>query len=96
MFIKDGIIYGSEPQNSLRINLVKPLPDKMLLITFNTGETRLFDAELLKGPVFEPLDNPEVFMHPVIDHGVVTWQNGEVDCAPEYMYDRSYEYTTIV
>jgi hypothetical protein len=28
----------------------------------------------------------------VIEHGVPTWENGEIDCAPEFIYDNSFEY----
>ena len=39
------------------------------------------------------LKDPAVFNNPVIEHGVLTWKNGEIDCAPEYLYDHSYEYS---
>lgn len=25
-------------------------------------------------------------------HGVITWMNDEIDCAPEYIYEHSFEY----
>jgi hypothetical protein len=74
---------------------VKILPDYIMLITFSTGETRLFDATNLEGKVFEPLKDKSVFQNAEIEHGVVTWNNGEIDCAPEYMYENSYEYSMI-
>ena len=52
----------------------------------------LFDASILKGPAFELLSKQDVFNRPEIAHGVVTWNNGLIDCAPEYMYEHSYEY----
>ncbi len=75
---------------------MKVLPDKMLLIRFNNGETRLFDATMLEGPAYEPLRDENVFSEPVIDHGVVNWLQGAIDCAPEYMYRHSYEYSEVV
>ena len=66
--------------------------DKILILTFSNGEIRLFDASILEGEVFRPLDNEAVFMNPSVDHGVVCWMDGEIDCAPEYMYEHSYEY----
>ena len=93
MFIKDGIVYGTESfTDSKRVTDVKVLPDHILLITFNNLEQRVFDATVLNGAVFEPLKNNEVFSNITIEHGVITWQNGEIDCAPEYMYEHSYEY----
>ena len=95
MFMKDGIIYGSEPEKSIKVESVKVLSDMILLITFNTGETRLFDVTELNGPAFEPLRNPDIFKFPLVDHGVITWDNGNIDCAPEYIYKRSYEYSML-
>ena len=95
MFIKDGIVYGGEPDQPVKIDGVKILSDRMMLIRFNSGEERLFDASVLDGPAFEPLHDEQIFSKPVIDHGVVTWQDGEIDCAPEFMYAHSYEYTMV-
>ncbi len=71
---------------------MKILPDRIMLLTFSNGETRLFDADELNGKVFDSLKDSRVFEDAALDHGVVTWKNGEIDCAPEYMYDKSYEY----
>ena len=95
MYIWEGIVYGGEPEQPVRVDQVKVLPDRMLLIRFNNGELRLFDATLLEGPVFEPLRDEQVFSAPVIDHGVITWMDGEIDCAPEFMYEHSYEYSQV-
>ncbi len=96
MSMKDGIIYGEQQVPSIKIIDVRVLPDRIYLITFNNGETRVFDTEELSGPVFEPLKDPRVLAQPMIEHGVLTWNNGEIDCAPEYMYEHSYEYSTMV
>ena len=96
MYIMNGIVYGGEPKQPIKVQQVKVLPDKMLLIRFNNGETRLFDATMLEGPAYEPLRDENVFSEPVIDHGVVTWLQGAIDCAPEYMYRHSFEYSEVV
>lgn len=96
MFISNGIVYGGEPKNGIRIKEAKPLNDGIMLLTFTTGEVRLFDATILEGKAFEKLREKSVFDNPVIEYGVVTWDNGSIDCAPEYMYDNSYEYMTAV
>lgn len=88
----NGILYGDNVSNPIIIIGVKPLQDRMMLVDFNTGERKLFDSTLLRGAVFEGLDNEAVFGAPVIDSGVVTWDDGNIDCAPEYMYANSYEY----
>ncbi len=95
MFIRNGIVYGGEPDQPIKAEQVKVLPDMMLLIRFNNGEVRLFDTTILEGPVFEPLHDEQVFASPVIDHGVITWKNGEIDCSPEYMYKHSYDYSMV-
>ena len=63
-----------------------------MLITFSTGEVRLFDTTLLEGEVFKPLKDGAVFHHPVLFRGVITWDNGNIDIAPEYVYMHSYTY----
>ena len=92
MFFLNGFVYGGTPEESIRVDSVKALHDKILLIVFNNGEERLFDATILRGPVFEPLSDETVFAKCSVDHGVVTWKDGEIDCAPEFMYENSYEY----
>lgn len=96
MYIMNGIVYGGEPVTSIEISSVKVLDDMIMLISFSTGETRLFDATILQGEVFDRLKNEEVFKNPVIDHGVITWDGGNIDCAPEFMYHNSYEYSMAI
>lgn len=37
-----------------------------------------------------------LFNSVAVDHGVVTWLDGDIDCAPEYMYTHSYAYEEIL
>lgn len=87
-----GIVYGSEMTDSIKILSAKSLNDMIMLLTFSNGETRLFDATILSGEVFEPLKEEGIFQKPVVEHGVVTWLDGSIDCAPEFMYENSYAY----
>ena len=96
MYIMNGFVYGGEPAASIEISSVKVLDDMIMLVSFSTGEKRLFDATILQGEVFEPLKKEDVFKNPVIDHGGVTWDDGNIDCAPEFMYDNSYEYSMVI
>ena len=64
----------------------------MLLLTFTSGEKRLFDTAVLQGSAFKPLTDEKIFKDILIVHGVVSWMNGEIDCAPEYMYENSFVY----
>ena len=92
MFINNGIVYGEDREGLIRIHSVRALNDMMMILTFSSGERRLFDATILNGTVFEPLKNPEIFQDVSVEYGVVTWMKGEIDCAPEYMYQHSYKY----
>ena len=95
MYIKNGICYAGELVENIKVIEVKPLRGRMLLVTFSTGEKRLFDTTLLTGSAFLPLSNDEIFNNPSIFHGVITWNNGEIDVAPETVYDLSYSYNEI-
>ena len=96
MYFSNGFVYGGTPTELMKISKVKPLDNMMLLLTFNSGEQRLYDAsQLLEYPVFH-LKDKEVFSHPEIDHGVVTWLDGELDISPESMYENSYPYVVRV
>ncbi|KIR01697.1 hypothetical protein P261_00511 [Lachnospiraceae bacterium TWA4] len=93
MFEFNGIVYADTPEELLKITEAKVTGRKMMLLTFSSGEQRVFDAEILKGEVFEPLEDDTIFENFTIVHGVITWMNEEIDCAPEYMYDHSYPYS---
>ena len=95
MFFSDGFVYGGQPTDIIKVTKVRVLNDRIMLVTFNNDEQRLFDSSVLDGEAFKSLDDKAVFDSVSIDHGVVTWLDGEIDCAPEYMYNNSYEYTPI-
>lgn len=95
MFELNGIVYAGSPKDTIKISDAKVTGDMMMLITFSSGEKRVFDAEILNGEVFTPLKNQDIFQNFKIVHGVITWMNEEIDCAPEYMYENSYLYHAI-
>lgn len=84
---------GGEPDQPVRAEQVKALPDMMLLIRFNHGEVRLFDAAIPEGPAFEPLHDEQILASPAIDHGAVPWKDRETYCAPflRFRQDRAGE-----
>lgn len=93
MFTHDGMVYASEPAEIMSVEACRSLGDGILLVTFSTGETRLLDAfELTSMPAFEALRDQDVLDALTIEDGVVTWNGGAIDIAPEAMYARSYEY----
>ena len=56
------------------------------------GESRLFDTTQLEEAAFAHLGQEEIFLHPTLSHGVLTWDEGNIDIAPEYVYEHSYAY----
>lgn len=93
MFVIDGVAYAGQPAQSLSVSQVKPLSDLCMLVTFSTGETRLFDATaLLRGPAFGILRDEAVFSSPTVVDGACTWADGDLDVAPEFMYENSFAY----
>lgn len=93
MFEKNGILYAGEPTQGITIEQVTTVRNHTMLVTFSTGETRLFDATpLLKLPAFAPLADEHTFERFALDHGIITWCDGALDIAPERVYEYSYQY----
>ena len=92
MYILDDICYAGEIQDGIKVTEAKPMCGGMMLVTFSTGEKRLFDTTMLKGSAFTPLADEKIFNNPVLFHGVITWNNGEIDIAPETVYRDSFAY----
>lgn len=93
MFVVNGIAYAGGRADNMEVIAVKPLDDMVMIVTFSTGEKRLFDASsFLAYPAFAPLKDEAVFRSAKVEYGVVTWMDGEIDLAPETMYDKSYPY----
>lgn len=89
MYIVDGIAYAGEPEMSLKVVGVKPLSDYRLWVRFNTGEARVYDCNpLFDYPCFAPLKDVELFREVYIDYGIPAWMNGEIDIAPEEIYEK--------
>ena len=95
MYIINDICYAGEMQDNIMVTEAKPLRGGMRLVTFSTGEKRLFDTTLLQGSAFAPLADEKVFRNPLIFHGVITWNNGEIDIAPETVYRDCYAYESV-
>ena len=92
MYIVNDICYAGELEAGIKVTAVKPLRGGMMLVTFSTGEKRLFDTTKLQGPAFAPLADEKIVNAPTLFHGVITWMNGEIDIAPEAVYRDSYAY----
>ncbi len=96
MYVVDGVAYASVPKPMIKVVSAQVVGDLSMLVTFSTGEVRLFDASsMLRLPVFGPLRDPAVFRTFFIDHGVLCWRGGDIDIAPETVYAESYEYEPV-
>ncbi len=89
MYIKDGIAYAEEEKPMLKLCGIRPLENYRLWLRFNTGEAKIFDCKpLLSQPAFAPLSEANVFKDVYIDYGVPVWKDGEIDIAPELLYEK--------
>jgi hypothetical protein len=86
----DGnFIYG-EPIGP-RVTGVLPVDDYKLLLEFNNGEKRMFDAKpLLSIKTFHPLINKEFFLSVKAKYGTVIWSD-DIDYCPDTLYNESTE-----
>lgn len=89
MYIVNDIAYAGEPIPTLRVIGVRPLEDFRLWVRFNNSEAKIFDFKpLLKTPAFAPLADPDTFKSVCIDYGVPAWNDGDIDIAPETLYEK--------
>ena len=93
MYVVDDVVYASEMTPGIAVRTARSVGNLCMLVEFSTGETRLFDASPLLGfSAFEALADETVFANVAIEHGIITWMNGELDIATEKVYRMSYEY----
>lgn len=87
MYVMNGIAYAGEPAPTVKVCGVRPLDDYKLWVRFNTGEAKTFDFKpLLDRSAFAPLADKDVFRAVYIDYGVTVWNDGDIDIAPETLY----------
>lgn len=73
----------------IRVSSVTAEPDFYLRLTFSNKEQRRFDTSpYLNFPVYHRLRNPVFFELARVEYGTVVWP-GDIDIAPETLYDRS-------
>lgn len=82
MYIINDICYAGNDTKEIRVKEALPLRGGMMLVTFTTGEKRLFDSTLLLRKAFEPVKNEDDFKNVNVFHGVMTWNDGDIDIAP--------------
>ncbi|MCH5209990.1 MAG: DUF2442 domain-containing protein [Oscillospiraceae bacterium] len=90
MYIVDGIAYAGEKRPEIKVSGVRPLDNYKLWLRFNTGEVKVFDFKpLLNEDAFAPLSDKDIFDGVYIDYGVTVWNDGDIDIAPEMLYEYS-------
>ncbi len=90
MYILNGIAYAGDSAPMLKVTDIVPTDDYGLRLTFSTGEVKIFDfSVLLHEPAFVPLADKELFRTVAIEYGIPVWLDGEIDIAPEYLYEQS-------
>lgn len=64
------------------------LGEYRLRLTFNDGVVKIFDAkDLVLKPLYQSLQSCDVFQRFELDGWTVSWENGKIDIAPEYLYE---------
>ena len=92
MYIIDGIAYAGEKKPDIKVCGIKPLSEHRLWLRFSTGEAKIFDFKpLLNKPAFKKLADEKLFKEVYLDYGVTVWENGEIDIAPETLYEGSID-----
>jgi hypothetical protein len=65
---------------------VRALPDYILSLEFENGESRIFDMKpLLASKPFDRLKDVRLFQRAGVGYGTVVWP-GSIDIAPETLY----------
>jgi hypothetical protein len=91
MHIINGIAYAGEPKQPVRVEAVCALDGWMLRLRFSTGEVKIFDfSPLLDAPCFRPLQDESLFRSVSLYHGVPVWLDGEIDIAPERLWQDGF------
>jgi hypothetical protein len=71
------------------IKNVKATDDYKLILRFDNGEERIFDAKpLLDFGRFSELSDMETFKKVHVSFDTIEWENG-LDLDPEYLFDKS-------
>jgi hypothetical protein len=88
MFEENGICYADNREPTLKIIDVSFPGDWQMDALFNNGERRVTDfSPLLSSVAFAPLADKAAFKAGKLEYGTVTWCDGTIDIAPEWVLD---------
>ena len=69
-----------------RVVRVKPLKNYLIEIEFSSSESKIFDVKpYLHYPIYEELNNLELFAKAKVSLGTVVW-NDDIDFCPDTLY----------
>lgn len=89
MYIVDGIAYAGEQTKLINVKSVQPIEDYKVIVTFSNEEKKKFDfSALLNMPCYQPLKDKDIFKSVSVEFGTLVWNNGEIDIAPETLYEK--------
>ena len=90
MILRDGKCCADDAKPVMRITSASLAGPYSIRVVFNNEESRLFDGtQLFSGEVFAPLKDADVFSDFKLDYETLTWQDGDIDVAPEFVYSHS-------
>ena len=90
MFVSNGKCYAENPLPVFKITSAENCGDYKLKVVFNGKEARMFDGRtLLVGEAFLPLNDEAIFANYKLDYETLTWLDGDLDVAPEFVYANS-------
>lgn len=89
MYELDGIVYAGNLRAMKKVIYAQHLGGSVLRVAFNTGEVVDVDfSRGFDGPAFAPLQDEAVLRRFAVERGTLTWMDGEIDVAPEYLLER--------
>ncbi len=90
MIVRNGKCYADNPTPMLKIVDAEPCGAYNIRVLFNNSEERMFDGSVvLSGEAFRPLRDENLFRNFKLDFETITWCDGELDVAPEFVYENS-------
>lgn len=98
MYILNDIAYADNFfDKEIKIKEIKIVAELCMLVTFSSGEKRIFDVKkLTQYPAYKKLENFDLFKNAYIENGIIVWDNGLIDISPNTVYKNSYEYDSEV
>ncbi len=90
MIVRNGKCYPDTPTPMLKVVRAESCGGYNIKVLFNNSEERMFDGSvILAGEAFQPLRDEARFQDFKLDFETLTWCDGDLDVAPEFIYANS-------